>query len=122
MSKDIIQSLKDIMTIKGIQRVLTSGGESTCLEGLETLAKLVDVANDKIIIMPGGGITIKNIQRIINGCNAKEFHISGRSIFDSKMDFRNTSCMYFKDHSFLIITNKTLSDKFTYIYKFTNTK
>ena len=67
MSINIEQALEDIISIGGIQRVLTSGGESSCLEGLETLAKLVQIAQDRIIIMPGGGITTKNIQRIIQG-------------------------------------------------------
>jgi copper homeostasis protein len=48
-----------------VERILTSGGESTCLEGLDVLASLVQKAGDRVTIVPGGGITERNIQRIL---------------------------------------------------------
>jgi copper homeostasis protein len=67
MSNNLEAALEDIISIGGIQRILTSGGESSCLEGLDMLAKLVTLAQDRITIMPGGGITVKNVQKIIQG-------------------------------------------------------
>ena len=49
----------------GVERILTSGGDATCLEGLDVLASLVQKAGDRVIIVPGGGITERNIQRIL---------------------------------------------------------
>ncbi|XP_047208543.1 copper homeostasis protein cutC homolog [Girardinichthys multiradiatus] len=40
--------------------------------------------------MPGGGITESNLQRILEGSGAEEFHCSARSSRDSAMKFRNT--------------------------------
>lgn len=37
---------------------------------------------------PGGGITERNLQRILEGSTASEFHCSARSARDSGMKFR----------------------------------
>uniref|UniRef100_A0A3Q1GJL4 Copper homeostasis protein cutC homolog n=1 Tax=Acanthochromis polyacanthus TaxID=80966 RepID=A0A3Q1GJL4_9TELE len=77
----------------GFQRVLTSGCDSTSLEGLPLIKRLIDQAKGRIIIMPGGGITERNLQRILEGSGAQEFHCSARSSRDSAMKFRNTCVM-----------------------------
>ena len=41
----------------GIQRVLTSGQKNKALEGLELLEELKNISNNRIIIMPGSGIS-----------------------------------------------------------------
>ncbi|XP_072292770.1 copper homeostasis protein cutC homolog isoform X2 [Eucyclogobius newberryi] len=75
----------------GFQRVLTSGCDSSALEGLPLIKRLVDQAKGRISIMPGGGITERNLQRILEGSGAQEFHCSARSSKESNMKFRNTS-------------------------------
>ncbi|XP_065653263.1 copper homeostasis protein cutC homolog isoform X2 [Hydra vulgaris] len=55
---DGYQALEDIISL-GFDRILTSGRENSCLEGLPMLASLIEKAGDRIIIMPGGGITEK---------------------------------------------------------------
>ncbi|KAM9364575.1 copper homeostasis protein cutC homolog isoform 2-T2 [Pholidichthys leucotaenia] len=77
----------------GFQRVLTSGCDSSALEGLPLIKRLIDQAKGRIIIMPGGGITERNLQRILEGSGAQEFHCSARSSRDSAMKFRNTCVM-----------------------------
>src|SRR4051812_23516853 len=91
MTKDALHSLEELISL-GVDRVLTSGQESSCLEGLDLLHSLIDAAQDRIIIVPGGGITERNIQKIIKGSNAKEFHVSGRTSRDGPMIFRNSKC------------------------------
>jgi copper homeostasis protein len=56
VSRDPCQALEDIISIGGIQRILTSGQDSGALEGLDVLAGLVDRARGRIIILPGGGM------------------------------------------------------------------
>uniref|UniRef100_A0A8C6SWI7 Copper homeostasis protein cutC homolog n=1 Tax=Neogobius melanostomus TaxID=47308 RepID=A0A8C6SWI7_9GOBI len=75
----------------GVQRVLTSGCDTTALEGLPLIKRLIDQAKGRIVIMPGGGITERNLQRVLEGSGAQEFHCSARSSKDSAMKFRNTS-------------------------------
>ena len=45
----------------GIERVLTSGQKEIALDGLDLLNELKENTNNKIVIMPGSGITTKNI-------------------------------------------------------------
>lgn len=40
------------------------------------------------LLNAGGGITERNLQRILEGSGAQEFHCSGRSSKDSDMKFR----------------------------------
>lgn len=72
------KGLEDIIST-GCERILTSGQEPNAYLGKETLAKLVEQAGDKIIIMPGGGITADNISDIAIATKAKEYHGSARS-------------------------------------------
>ncbi|XP_001373013.1 copper homeostasis protein cutC homolog [Monodelphis domestica] len=91
---DMVQNpevaLETLLTL-GFDRVLTSGCDSSALEGLPMIKQLVEQAKGKIVIMPGGGITERNLQRILEGSGATEFHCSARSAKDSGMKFRNTS-------------------------------
>lgn len=88
MVHDPVVALETIASL-GFERVLTSGCDSSALEGLPIIKRLVEQAKDRIIIMPGGGITERNLQRILEGSGAQEFHCSARSGKDSAMKFRN---------------------------------
>lgn len=90
MASNPYKALNDIISL-GAQRLLTSGQERTALEGVDLISELVDIAKDKIIIMPGGGINERNILKIINKTHAKELHMSGRVKVDSKMEYRRSN-------------------------------
>ena len=83
------QGLEDLISL-GLDRVLTSGQEASCLEGLELIAALQKQAAGRIIVMPGGGITLGNIQRIIAVTAVSEIHLSARSTNESGMNYRNS--------------------------------
>ena len=91
VSADPFRSLDDLINL-GIDRLLTSGQEPSVLEGVELISELVRRAGDDIIIMPGAGITPKNLTRIIRETGAKEFHVTGSSTVTSKMEYRNERC------------------------------
>lgn len=88
MVADLPYALEVLINL-GIERVLTSGGEVSALEGTATIAALVEQAADRIIVMPGGGITERNIARIAAQTGARELHLSGRRATESAMQFRN---------------------------------
>ncbi|XP_061647173.1 copper homeostasis protein cutC homolog isoform X3 [Phyllopteryx taeniolatus] len=90
MVSDAAVALETLVSL-GFQRVLTSGCDSSALEGLSLIKRLVEQAKGRITIMPGGGITERNLQRILAGSGAQEFHCSARSSRDSAMKFRNSS-------------------------------
>jgi copper homeostasis protein len=89
MTRDAIEAL-DILMELGVPRVLTSGQERSALEGLDLITRLVKHAGQRIVVMPGGGITERNLPKIIETSGAREFHVSASSSRDSRMTFRNS--------------------------------
>ncbi|MBR5140894.1 MAG: copper homeostasis protein CutC [Bacteroidales bacterium] len=87
-SSDPMQALEDIIEL-GCARILTSGCRPTALEGAGLLAKLVEKAGDRLIIMPGCGVKESNIAEIARLSGAREFHFSAREPVQSGMVFRN---------------------------------
>lgn len=75
---DPVEGVRVLKTIPGIKRILTSGGKATALEGQETIRKMMDVAEDKIIILVAGKVLDSNVEQISELCGAKELH--GRRI------------------------------------------
>jgi copper homeostasis protein len=76
----------------GVDRILTSGQEISALEGLDLIAELVRRAGDRIAIMPGGGITERNIQKIVEQSRAREVHVYAPMSVESRMMYRNLRC------------------------------
>lgn len=83
------EALEQIIDL-GIDRILTSGQEETAELGIPLLKDLVELANDRIIIMPGCGVNASNIRKIAEETGTSEFHFSGRSAVDSGMIYRNS--------------------------------
>ncbi|WP_165021159.1 copper homeostasis protein CutC [Dysgonomonas sp. ZJ279] len=83
---DLFQSLEDIIDL-GCDRILTSGGKKTALEGKEIIKQLIEKAGDRIIIMPGSGITENNISELVEATGLTEFHGSFRSKYKGGMEF-----------------------------------
>ena len=75
----------------GCERILTSGGKDTALEGAETINQLIKQASGRISIMPGAGITPENITELLQKTDANEFHGTFKSQYPSQMEYRNTS-------------------------------
>ena len=88
MCRDPQKALEELIAL-GVDQVLTSGQEACCLEGMELIAALHKQAAGRIIVMPGGGITPRNIQRIIDGTGVSEIHLSARRAVQSGMKYRN---------------------------------
>ncbi|HPW66026.1 MAG TPA: copper homeostasis protein CutC [Salinivirgaceae bacterium] len=85
ISRDLFSSLDELINC-GVNRILTSGGKSSAFEGLQTLSELVKRAANKITILPGGGISPKNVLEILNTTKAREVHFSGKQLVKSKME------------------------------------
>lgn len=63
----------------GVDRVLTSGGATRAIDGLETLARLVEIAEGGAEIMAGGGVRVEDIPAIVaTGVGA--VHLSARAL------------------------------------------
>ncbi len=68
---EAIKQLQDL----GAERVLTSGQEITAEKGIELLKELKEKTNNKIVILPGGGINVENAN-VFKNANFKEIHCS----------------------------------------------
>jgi copper homeostasis protein len=72
---DAFHSLEQIVEC-GFQTVLTSGQAQNVTIGIYRLAELIQKANNRIAIMPGGGLRSSNIELIQQETKAKWFHSS----------------------------------------------
>ena len=88
MCADPFAALEDLISL-GIDRVLTSGQRPSAMEGAALINELVDVAGQRIIVMPGVGIDETNIVQLIGLTGAREYHVLAERPVDSDMVFRN---------------------------------
>ncbi len=82
VSCDLGRALEDIIAL-GCERVLTSGGAATALEGVEVIHELVSQAAGRITIMAGSGVTPENAAQIVERTGVGEIHGTFRSRYDS---------------------------------------
>ena len=87
MTPDAFEALEALIEL-GVDRVLTSGQEATVLEGLPLIAELVRRAGERIVVMPGGGITARSVERIVSGARAREIHFAALEPATSGMQHR----------------------------------
>jgi len=87
MSADLSSALEDVRAT-GADRILTSGGESDCLQGAEMIARLVQAARG-ITIMACGGITRDKVSSLIQRTRVSEIHVGLSSTVASPMRYRN---------------------------------
>lgn len=72
-TQDASEALEAIIGL-GCERLLTSGKEATAWEGRELIARLVDQAGSRLIVMPGSGVKPHNIPALLAATHATEFH------------------------------------------------
>jgi copper homeostasis protein len=88
--KEPFEAMEQLIQL-GCERILTSGQKPTAIEGIEMIAELNRIANNRIIIMPGSGIRKENIKMMAEKTGCTEFHSSLRSKVESKMEFIHTA-------------------------------
>jgi copper homeostasis protein len=89
MCRHPTKALEELIAL-GIDRVLTSGQEASCIEGLDVIAGLHKQAAGRIIVMPGGGLTPGNIRKFVAMTGVNEVHLSARHAVESDMSYRNS--------------------------------
>ncbi|XP_076461569.1 copper homeostasis protein cutC homolog [Babylonia areolata] len=88
MSSNVFASLQTLIELK-FDRVLTSGGSATALDGAPIIEKMIKESRGLITVVPGGGVNEDNLERIL-ALGAKEFHCSARIHQDSEMLHRKS--------------------------------
>lgn len=89
MTADLSRALDDLCAT-GVDRVLTSGGESTCPQGAAKIHQLVKQSNGETVIMAGGGIKPENARQLVDQTGVREIHVGLRSAIPSPMLHRNS--------------------------------
>jgi copper homeostasis protein len=87
MTPDLVAALEDVVET-GACRILTSGGEPDATRGMNEIARMVQRAQGRIAIMPGGGVSPDTVAAIAEATGATEFHSSARTALDSPARFR----------------------------------
>jgi copper homeostasis protein len=85
--KDQRVALEALIEI-GVDRVLTSGGAPTALDGARMLAELVDQGGSDITILAGGGITAANVGDVVRVSGVKEVHVRASATVKSEMTYQ----------------------------------
>ncbi len=88
MTQNPHQALEDLITL-GAERLLTSGQEASSQQGIPLLTELVKQADNRIIIMPGGGVNEQSIGEIVKKTGVKECHVTGKHQLPSQMTYLN---------------------------------
>ena len=96
------EALEELVNI-GVDRILTSGGETSAEAGFEHLKALKIKANNRLVILPGGGINKENATLFKNS-KFKEIHCSA------------TTVQYVNEHTRIPINNKTFFDERIFVH------
>ena len=84
MTRDPKAALEDVIAL-GCERVLTSGTQASAPQGASLIRELVRQAGDRLIVMPGAGVTAGNIAALREATGAREFHASAKRALRSGM-------------------------------------
>jgi copper homeostasis protein len=93
----------DQLSQLGFQRILTSGQETNAYYGRKCIRQMINYAQNRLIILPGCGINVTNLESILRETGAKEFHASAR--------IRKTSTMVYKNYQKKILLNGQNNDE-----------
>ncbi|MET0941007.1 MAG: copper homeostasis protein CutC, partial [Mesorhizobium sp.] len=88
MTRDPFEALEALIRCK-VGRVLTSGQRDTAVDGAELLAKLVQQAGQRIIVMGCGALDAMNIADIRQRTGLSEMHFASLKDVPSGMLYRN---------------------------------
>jgi copper homeostasis protein len=73
------ESLEDVIKT-GSVRLLTSGGKKTAIDALDLIGELVQLAGNRIAVMPGSGLHAGNIREAVETTGAREYHAGLSSV------------------------------------------
>jgi copper homeostasis protein len=73
LTHDILLSVNQLKTI-GIDRILSSGGRNTAIEGFKTLQRMIEIAGDRIKIVVAGKVTWGNFDEVTRLIPGGEYH------------------------------------------------
>lgn len=87
MTEDYRQAVADIIEA-GCDRILTSGGYDKAIDGIMDIAQAVAVAQGRIEIMAGSGVSSANVVQLASA-GVDALHFSAKTTIEGGMKYRN---------------------------------
>ena len=78
----------------GVDRVLTSGLAPDVFYGIDTVREMVEFAQGAIQIMPGAGVNLQNIDRIIEYTGCDQIHVARFTQYTDSSTANNRSIFF----------------------------
>jgi len=88
-SNDVMKSLKTLLKYD-IDRILTSGGKPKVTDAVDVIKEMIEESKNKIIILPGSGLYLDNVDRFIQDAKPMEIHM-GSGVKYNKNNNENIS-------------------------------
>lgn len=95
---DDIDSAMNILITLGIDRILTSGFQSSAIKGQKMIAYLQNAYGENVEIMAGGNIDVKDVKKLIEHTSIYQMQCECRELMDShdRKDIHNGDEYYNK--------------------------
>jgi copper homeostasis protein len=87
-TRDLPAALETLLGL-GVDRVLTSGGRRTALDGVDVIRSLVAQAAGRVTIVAGGSIRAENVAAVVAGSGVTEVHLRAPRHRPSASDWSN---------------------------------
>ena len=84
----------ELLISLGVTRVLTSGLRSNVFFALETIREMIAFAGNAIEILPGAGITLENVSRIVAETGCSQVHLAHHRILTDTSVCNNREIYY----------------------------
>lgn len=78
----------------GVTRVLTSGQQSDVFFALDTIRQMIEYVDGAIEILPGAGITLENVQKVVAATGCKQVHLARHKAMPDPSVNNNRSIYY----------------------------
>lgn len=96
VTPDPAEALETLIDL-GITRLLTSGQRSRSLEGAELIRTLVEQADGRIEILPGGGVRLENVAEIVERTGCRQVHLTAHKSRLDTSTYANRSIAFGSD-------------------------
>ena len=87
------RALEQLISL-GVTRVLTSGQQSNVFFALETIREMIAFAGDAIEILPGAGITLENVARVVAETGCSQVHLARHRVLADTSVANNRDIYY----------------------------
>jgi len=74
---DDLEAAVTALTAVGVRRVLTSGGAPSAIQGCAAIARMVEAAAGRLMVVAGGGVRGAHLANLVAATGVEEVHLAG---------------------------------------------